>query len=182
MTTPDPNRPAAPQPDREEAIAQRIGIGQLCAGIINGLGIDPEKVSGVRLTAQGGSIPELVVWHLPPMADMQDATDEWVTGLANATRGTTYAVLPGQDAQAPAARDRGPMGQVPEEVELEATLARILPMLAEVINGAYVDGDTRDWLTATAHHAAEQAQRRVAHHIFAASGAVTFAPMPEPPA
>lgn len=167
--TPDVNRPAAPQQDPVERDAQRIAIPRLAAALCEAVGVDPERNEGFQLVARGGQIPELTIYAIPPQNDDGDFTDEWVTSLgAVAERGLTFAVLPGQNTTAPPARDPGPMdlSAVPEDIRLETMLARILPMLAEVINGAYVDSATRDWLTAMAHRCSEEASERVKRAIF----------------
>lgn len=185
---PDVNRPAAPQQDPAARAAQRIDINRLGAALCHAIGVDPERNEGFQLVARGGQIPELTIYAIPPQNDDDDFTDEWVTGLAAvAERGLTFAVLPGQNTTAPPARDLGPMDlSVPDEIRLEVTLVRILPMLAEVINGAYVDSATRDWLTAMAGRCSSDAAARVNQVIFSmfpggpATQGITATPPPEP--
>lgn len=186
--TPDVNRPADPQQDPSARVAQAIAINRLGAALCEAIGIDPDRNEGFQLVTRGGQIPELTIYAIPPQNEADEFTDEWVTGLRDlAARGLTFAVLPGQNTTAPPARDPGPMdlSAVPDEIHLEVILGRILPMLAEVINGAYVNSDTRDWLTAMAHRCATQLEARVNQVIFSmfpggpATQGITTTPPPD---
>lgn len=185
----DDQRPAAPQPDR---VAHAMEIGDLCARLCQAFGVDDDTHTGFQLTVRGGHIPELTTFPIPPN-DGTDFTDEWVTATTKvAERGLTFAVLPGQTIDAPPARDPGPMdvSALPEDIRMEVLLCRILPMLGEVINGAYVDSRTRDWLTSMASLCTTEAAARVNRTIFAMvapatyggpeTSGITTVPMPEP--
>jgi hypothetical protein len=168
--TPDLQRPPAPGSGAADRNAQAIDVGELCGRLCTALGLDPDTHEGFQLTVREGHVPELVAYLLHPHADDGRVTDAWVSALEQVTsRGITHAVLPGQDAQAPAAHDPGPLDYqaLPDYVRMEALLCRILPLMAEVINGAYVDSATREWLTAMATLCRTQAVARVNDVVFA---------------
>jgi hypothetical protein len=168
MTTPtDPPTPVNPPPPSDADM--RLTFGNLCAELCNALGVDPERNQGFSLTAIGGNIPELTIYALPPQTDDGDPAPDWVNNLRDrAVRGLSFAVLPGQNMDAPPARDPGPVTDIPADnpVYWDAVAARLLRTMAEVINGAYVDGSTRERLTVTAHDAAMEFDRRLAERVF----------------
>lgn len=156
--------PAA-RPDPESDLGRAVALDELNGQLCVAVGLDPERVEGFRLTVTGGSLPVLEAWHARPTDERGDLTDGWVLPLARRFADTTQAILPGSAATVPPARDPGdivgPGWVVDSEHLVDAAAARVLPMLAEAVNGAPLDLDTRDRVTSTAWAAGQALAERV---------------------
>jgi hypothetical protein len=156
---PDPTAPA-PAPEDQE-----MALGEFTGAMCRAVGLDPEQVAGFRLTVQGGAYPQLEVWHLPPLGPNGEMTDRWPRAIAERMADTTIAVLPGSGGTLPPTGPRTghllPGHEVPPELAADHWIAAHLPMILDVLNGAPVDGDTRDQLTALGHHIAQDKARLV---------------------
>lgn len=142
--------------------SEPIDPGGLNLSLLTALGLDPDQVNGARLTIQGGMLPVLEVWYLPPNRDGQ-VLNGWVEPLAMAAADTTHVMLPGADKQAPPAQGRQPLPGWPvtPETQDDFDMVAILTGMADALNGAYIDGDTRDLLTDQARKLAGKIEERL---------------------
>lgn len=158
---PDPTAPTADVP----AVDPEMELGAFTGAMCRAVGLDPEQVAGFRLTVQGGAYPQLEVWHLPPLGPNGEMTERWPRAIAERMADTTIAVLPGSGGTLPPTGPRTghllPGHEVPPELADDHWIAAHLPMILDVLNGAPVDGDTRDQLTALGHHIAQDKARLV---------------------
>jgi hypothetical protein len=132
-----------------------VSLGELTGGLCEAVGLDPMKVGGFRLTVQGGAFPMLEAYHLPPIG-REGLVDRWAKPLAERLADTSTAILPGKGDIPPAQPRHDPLEgglfAVPAELQPAAWLVRYLPMILDGLNGAPMDADTRDQLTAQGHH------------------------------
>lgn len=169
MTDPIPEMP--PQPDPmpiADQQALQLSVGQLCSRLCEAVGIDPDTNRGFQLTVLEGDIPELTVYPVPPHDDT-GPTDEWSGPLGEAMASTTHAVLPGTAAAPPVQMPPRllPLGvALPDSVEIEAALVKVLRMMTDVLNGAGCDSETRAWLTEASHRLVDAMVSRVMDAAF----------------
>lgn len=137
----------------------------LCAAI----GQDADEIVGYELTVQGGMFPELRVFVPPPLTDDGHPVDRWSVALGRALRSATFIVLPGGDSEAPPVQRPGsvlPHGtDLPAVLHPEEAAATVLAMMADVLNGAGCDPDTRDMLSRSARELALMFEQRLIDYV-----------------
>lgn len=153
--------PADDQPERDTTLT----LDGLNTALCRAVGLDPSTIAGYRLTVMGAALPQLEVWHLPPVTDDGSFHDGWVGPLTDIAADTTSVLLPGANADVPPAVPApdpvGPGYEVPLEYRSEVWLARHLGQVLDALNGAPLTADERDRLTTMGHRAAREMQERV---------------------
>lgn len=152
-----PHREPTPLPDLAQAHA---AVSDLCGELCEAVGVDPDTNQGFRLTVFAGQVPQLEVF---PLVDGPGEND-WAAPLGQAMAGSVLAVLPGRLGTAPPVEVRPellPVDKVPSQMRPDQAAARLLPMLADVLNGASCDAELRAWMTGTAEALAALFTNRV---------------------
>lgn len=165
MADPLPDPPPTEPVTNMQRHALTDGLNELNANLCRAVGVDPEAHQGFRLTVLGGQLPQLETYTIPPISGpgLGIEYDPWSSPLGDAVLPTTAVLLPGNadGTQVQVPPEVLPADLVPDTAALDHMAARVVPMLADVVNGAACPTELRDWLTTVAHQLGYRFQERV---------------------